>query len=124
MSYLQPFTFVWPILPGKTEAWRRFIQELLGSRRREYETSRRRLGIKKEQIWLVPNPQGEMAVFTIEADDPAWVIAELATSEFPFDRWFAHRLLTLLGMDVTKMVSGPPSELLLGWQETNSTQMD
>lgn len=113
-----------PILPDKTEAWRRFIQELLGSRRREVSYSRRRLGIKKEQIWLVPNPQGEMAVFTIEADDPAWVIAELVTSEFPFDRWFAHRLLNLLGMDVSKMVSGPPPELLLGWQETTSTQMD
>ena len=34
-----------PILAGKVEAWRRFCQEISGSRRQMYEASRQRLGI-------------------------------------------------------------------------------
>ena len=34
-----------PIVAGKVEAWRRFCQELSGSRRQMYESSRQRLGI-------------------------------------------------------------------------------
>ena len=41
-----------PILPGKVEAWRRFCQELAGSRSTLYEASRRRLGITRERMAL------------------------------------------------------------------------
>jgi hypothetical protein len=44
--------FVSSILPGKQEEWRRFCQVLQGSRRAEYEESRRRLGITRELAWL------------------------------------------------------------------------
>jgi hypothetical protein len=40
--------FVAPFLPGKVEDHRRFCEELVGSRREEYEASRERLGIKRE----------------------------------------------------------------------------
>ncbi len=32
---------VFPILPGKTEQWKHFCQEMVGPRRSEYEASRR-----------------------------------------------------------------------------------
>jgi len=33
-----------PILPGKTDDWRKFIGELNGARRQEYEASRKASG--------------------------------------------------------------------------------
>src|SRR5438128_1013339 len=38
------FAFASLILPGKQEAWRRFLQEMLEFRQSEHEESRRRLG--------------------------------------------------------------------------------
>jgi hypothetical protein len=37
--------FAGPILAGKEEPWRRFLQELAGSRSQEYATLKQRLGI-------------------------------------------------------------------------------
>src|SRR5579859_4773700 len=59
---------VLPILPGKQEAWRRFCQELEGSRHGEYEWTRQRLGITKECIWFAQMPQGEMAIVYLEME--------------------------------------------------------
>jgi hypothetical protein len=42
------FAAAMPILPGQTEAIRRMRDEALGSRRSEYEESRRRMGITRE----------------------------------------------------------------------------
>ena len=47
-----------PILAGKVEAWRRFCQELAGSRSILYEASRRRLGITCEQMALLETAFG------------------------------------------------------------------
>ena len=37
-----------PILPGKTEQWKHFCQEMVGSRRSDYEASSKRLGVTRE----------------------------------------------------------------------------
>ena len=43
--------FVVPILPGKLEEHRQLDEELMGSRREEFQESRRRLGIHRESSW-------------------------------------------------------------------------
>jgi hypothetical protein len=108
--------FVWPILPGRQEAWRRFCQVLLGSRLCEYEESRQRLGVTKELIWLAQTLQGDMAIMYLEAEHPERVTPQLAASELPFDRWFGGQLLELHGLDVTQLPSGSLSELVFAWQ--------
>ena len=109
-------TCLLPILPGKQEAWRRFYQELQGSRRCEYELSRKWLGIKKECIWFAQMPQGEMAIITIKAENPELVFARLVTSDSSFDRWFCSQLLELHGLDVSQLPSRPCSEVVFMWQ--------
>jgi hypothetical protein len=107
---------VLPILPGKQEAWRRFCQELAGSRHCEYELSRQQLGITKEGIWFAQMPQGEMAIVYLEIEYPELVISRLATSGLPFDRWFRSQLLELHGLDVLHPPSKPCSEVIFIWQ--------
>jgi pimeloyl-ACP methyl ester carboxylesterase len=42
---------VWDVPPDQEEPWRRFLQELSGSRFEEYVQSRRRLGVSVETVW-------------------------------------------------------------------------
>lgn len=108
---------VLPILPGKEEAWRRLYQELSGSRRPEYEESRRRLGITRECVWVSQILQGEIAIVHLEAKEPEQVFQQLAASDLPFDRWFRQQLQEVHGLDVTQpKVVAPSTEVIFDWQ--------
>jgi hypothetical protein len=87
-----------PILTDKVEAWRRFCQEMSGSRLLMYEASRRRLGITREQLALVETPLGAAVITTLEAQDMGQVLSQIITSIFPFDLWYREQLLELYGV--------------------------
>ena len=89
-----------PILSGKVEAWRRFCQELSGSRLQMYITSRRRLGITFERLALVETAFGSMAVTTLEAIDVDRALGQIITSVLSFDRWYRERLQELHGINL------------------------
>lgn len=89
-----------PILAGKVEAWRRFCQELSGSRRRQYEASRQRLGITHERMALMETSFGATAVTTLEAPDVAQALALLIASDRTFDAWYRERLQELHGVSL------------------------
>ena len=89
-----------PIVAGKVEAWRRFCQELSGSRRQMYEASRRRLGMTRERLVLVESAFGSAAVTTFEAPDVGWMLGQLVTSDLPFDRWYRQQVRELHGVDL------------------------
>ena len=77
---------VWDVPPDREEPWRRLLQELSGPRYEEYAQSRRRLGVSAESVWLAPKPSGAgVAVVYLKAEDPEWVLRELAASDTPFD---------------------------------------
>ncbi len=90
-----------PILADKVEAWRRFCQEMAGSRRKSYEASRQLLGITREQLALVETAYGSTAVTTIEALDVAQALGQIIASIRPFDIWYRERLKELHGIELT-----------------------
>ncbi len=99
------FNFAVPILPGKTEAWRKAIEEMKGPRREDYKRSRKNLGIKREQVCLQMTPHGDMVVVHIEAKDPANVMPGMFAAATPFDVWFLETVLRgVHGIDP----KGPP----------------
>ncbi len=100
--------FAVPVLPGKVEEHRQLDEELMGSRREEYEESRRRLGIRRESAWHQETPDGTFAVVYIEADDPGAAMAGMGPSEEPFDRWFRERMRDTFGLDLSQ----PPPPLV------------
>jgi hypothetical protein len=104
-----------PILPGKAEAWRRFIQEMRGSRRREYEASRQRLGIRAEWAWINETRRRTMGILMIEADHLKEALAALAASDHPFDCWFREQLLILQDLDLTRPDPTFLPDLVLAW---------
>jgi len=89
-----------PILAGKVEAWRRFCQELSGSRRKTYEASRQRLGITRERLALVDTAFGATAVTTLEAPNVALALGQIIASILPFDLWYRKQLLELHGINL------------------------
>jgi hypothetical protein len=111
-----------PILAGKTEAWRRFCQELAGSRKPMYEASRRRLGITCEQMALVETAFGSASVTTFEARNLGRTLGQIITSDLPFDCWYRERLEELHGVNLTQYEqfaqpapAALPQELLFEW---------
>jgi len=42
---MAPLAMTLPLLPGKTEDWKRWVQEMAGARLSEFQASRKRLGI-------------------------------------------------------------------------------
>lgn len=111
-----------PILAGKVEAWRRFCQELSGSRRQSYEASRQRLGITRERLALVETTFGATAVTTLEAPDVAQALGQIIASGLPFDVWYRERLQELHGVNLAGYGQfaqptplPPKQELLFEW---------
>ena len=116
----------WPVAPVMEEPWRRFLQELGNSRAEEHAESRRLRGVNAELVWFLPRPApnlygGGIVVFHLESQDPVRALAELATSNAPFDRWYRRKLLDLCGFDLSRPPRGSRGELLFAWQETPGT---
>ena len=118
-----------PILSGKVEAWRRFCQELSGSRRLPYEASRQRMGITRERLALIETPFGATAVTTLEAPDVDRALGQIIASETPFDVWYRERLQKLHGINLagyerfTQPTPVPDNqELLFEWTLNSSVQ--
>jgi hypothetical protein len=89
-----------PIAHGKVEAWRRFCQEMSGWRLQMYEASRRRLGITRERPALVETSFVSAAVTTLEALDVGWALAQIISSDIPFDTWYRERMEFLHGISL------------------------
>jgi hypothetical protein len=106
-----------PILPGKTEAWRRFIQEMWGARYQDYIASRRRLGIQVERAWISETQQWAIGLIAIEADQMEQTLTALASSEHPFDCWFREQLLALQGLDLTRAGLALLPDLVFAWRD-------
>jgi len=105
-----------PILPGKTEEWKQFGRSFLGSRRAEYEASRRRAGLTKEVAALQQTPMGDFAVLYGESEtNPEEINRRWATSTDPFDIWFRQKVMELHGVDLAQPPPGPPPEIIHDW---------
>lgn len=99
---MRAITFALPILPGKQEAWRRCLQEMLDVYRSDYEAFWRRLAMTKVSVWLTEMPGGNMVIVHIEAEEPETILPKLAASDHAFDRWLRQHVLELHGLDVTQ----------------------
>jgi hypothetical protein len=101
-----------PLLPGKTDDWRRWSAELAGPRRSDYEASRRRLGVNRERAYLHQIPQGDVVIVYLEAENLQRMFEGISTSQEPFDVWFRQKVQELWGIDFAQGLPGPIPELV------------
>ena len=118
-----------PIMAGKVEAWRRFCQEMSGSRLQMYEASRRRLGITHERLALVETAFGSVTVTTLEAQDVGQALGQIITSVLPFDCWYREQVQELHGVNLAahehfaqQVLPAQNQELLFEWRHSASAE--
>ena len=111
-----------PIVPGKVESWRRFCQEMSGSRIAEHEASRLRQDITRERLALIETEFGAMSVITFEAHDVGLALRKILSSNIPFDRWYRTQMQMLHGISLTgyeqfyqQWAPAEDQELLFEW---------
>jgi hypothetical protein len=100
-----------PIAPGKTAEWRKFVGELSGARHAEYVASRKSVGVR-ERAFLQPTPMGDMVIVTLEGENPAESFGRLMSLTDPFTLWFLAQTKEVHGIDLTK-AAGPMPELVV-----------
>ena len=104
---------VFPVLPGKDA---RDIANEMKSRPREYEQSRRRLGITMERAYLQHTPMGDYVTAYIEAEgDVLEKFGKLPSSDLAIDRYFVKAVKEIHGADLTQPMPGPAPETVAAW---------
>ncbi len=108
------FAAAFPVLPGKVAAVKQFSKELQ-MKKKEFERSEKRLGVKKESWFLQTSPQGNWIVVHFEAKDVDRALMDFAKSTDPFDVWYKDQVKQVTGMDMAAPPSGPMPELLVSY---------
>ena len=104
--------FALPILPGKTEAARAFLQELDGPRKPQWNDCARLMRVAKETWAIQQTPQGDFFVVYMAGENLAETFAQFAASQDEFDLWQKQQVRETTGADLRTPPPGPISELL------------
>jgi L-rhamnose mutarotase len=105
--------FAVPIYPDKAEEYKRFIQELQGTRRDEYVEARRNMGIRKVMLWVQHIRGGDLLITYYECEDLDRMVEGLSSSQRPFDVWFRDQVKKYHGVALERGPGGSPPELIL-----------
>jgi hypothetical protein len=96
-----------PLLPGKTDEARAFVQQLDSSRRAEFDASERRIGITKELWYLAKLPSGDHLIGYMESMDFGSALQGFVGSRDAFDLWFKAQMQAVTGVDL----NNPPADM-------------
>ncbi len=91
-----------PIAPGKTQTWKNALDELLGPRYAEYDTSRRRYGLTSQTTFLQKTPMGDFALIHLTGPDVHASFHAMSSSRDPWDVRWRELTLNLHGIDFAK----------------------
>jgi hypothetical protein len=109
------FNGLFPLLPGKEEAFRDFAQETLGPRRAQFAALQALSTVTRETWTLVPTPDGFFVNVWFEGNvDKAF--ADLATAEDEFAVWFREQVLNVTGVDMSAPNDSAPPETVFDWK--------
>jgi hypothetical protein len=85
--------FIQPLKPNTLPAYKTFIVEITGPRRKEYKELLKRYGLRTVKIWHINlNGVDYILVFHEAEDDALERLKGWPFSEHPFDLWFKEHL--------------------------------
>jgi hypothetical protein len=90
-----------PIKAGAKEQIKRAFATATGSRRREFETSQRRIGVSRELNWIQTTPGGDFVVRYIEGENVTNAPGARAGSGAAFDDWFRAQIKAASALDLS-----------------------
>jgi hypothetical protein len=102
-----------PIVPGKYDAWRSWIDELKGARSAEFADSNTRHKLTGHNAWLQTNPDGsQMVVVVHDGPGAESYMGAILSSDDPFDKWFANAIMDAHGFDPSMPPPPLPEQVL------------
>ncbi len=110
------FAITVPILPGKTNQWKKFINDLTGKYYDDFAESRKRLGVH-ERTFFQTTPQGDFVIVTLEGNEPEKAFTDFAKTNDEFTNWFSAQVKEIHGFDLSTPPQGPLPELVVDSQE-------
>ena len=87
------YAFVAPILPGKTETWFKYTQELKSTRMDEFMKALQTGGVRSAQARLQKTPTGDYSVVWFDGDSPTKFFDLFMKSDIPVIKWFREKIL-------------------------------
>ena len=87
------YTFVAPILPGKTETWLKYTQELKTTRWDDFIRALQAGGVRSAQARLQRTPRGDYSVVWFDGDSPTKFFNLFMNSDEPVIKWFREKVL-------------------------------
>jgi len=111
--------FAAPILPGKTEQWKKFANDLTTRYRNEFIESRKNLGIY-ERAFYQTTPNGDIVIITLEGQNPEAALAKFGHGTDEFSKWFTAQVKEIHGMDLTQKPAHLP-ELMIASEPIRAT---
>ncbi len=114
------FAMAIPILPGKTDKWKQFINELNGPHYKQYQESRKKADIH-ERVFFQSTLFGDMAILTFEGPSPENALQQFGLANDPFTQWFAAQVRDIHGVDITEPIAIPTPELVVDTEQKQLT---
>ena len=99
-----------PVHAGQENAARDFAHECIGPRYGEFDASERRIGIPRENWYLLRTAAGAFFVIYIEGANLQASLGAFIQSREPFDMWFKEQLRAFTGVDLN--AGPPPAEMV------------
>lgn len=106
------FAMAVPVLPGKSEQSKKFINDLKGTYKEDFNQSRKKLGIV-ERTFLQTTPQGEFIIVTLEGENPQAAFEQFGQGNDQFTKWFISQVKEIHGVDLSQKPEGKLPELVL-----------
>jgi hypothetical protein len=103
--------FVVPVLPGKEQTDREWMDALDGERRQDYQSAWKDAGFRHHTVWQQQTPNGTVDIVYLEADDIPAAMQAITSSDSPFHQWFRGRVLDTHGLDLTQGSPPQPEQL-------------
>ena len=109
------FSGMFPILPGKEDAFRAWCKEVAGPRQDGFDALNRRGDITRETWALQTTPEGSFFLMWFEGNVEK-AFEDVVTGQDEFTVWHRARLLDIFGLDLSEPEEGPPPEVVLDWR--------
>ena len=111
-----------PIVKGKEDMFKKFIDELNGRWAEEFKESRKHLNVH-ERTYHQKTPMGEMIVVTLEGDNPEYALSQFSKGNDDFTRWFVQQVNEIHGIDLNNTDQIPVPELVLDSKEMHKVRL-
>jgi hypothetical protein len=106
------FAIAIPVLPGKTEQFKKFTNELKTTYKKEFSESRKKIGVQ-ERTFFQSTPMGDLIIVTLEGKAPEKAFAEFGKGTDEFSKWFIAQAKEIHGLDLTQKPVNQLPELIV-----------